>query len=69
MSNQSVMICKMERSENRKVQTLEEKVAVSHSLKKKKQNTVQILVILVRLWETKHTVSRQDYLRGHILQY
>lgn len=35
MSNQSVMICKMERSENRKVQTLEEKVAVSHSLKKK----------------------------------
>lgn len=67
MSNQRVMSCKMERSDNRKVQTLEEKVAVSHSLKKK--NTVQILIILVRLWETKHTVSRQDYLRGHILQY
>lgn len=67
MSNQRVMICKMERSDNREVQTLEEKVAVSHSLKKK--NTVQILIILVRLWETKHTVSRQDYLRGHILQY
>ena len=66
MSNQRVMSCKMERSDNRKVQTLEEKVAVSHNLKK---NTVQILIILVRLWETKHTVSRQDYLRGHILQY
>lgn len=35
MSNQRVMSCKMERSDNRKVQTLEEKVAVSHSLKKK----------------------------------
>lgn len=35
MSNQRVMSCKMERSDNRKVQTLEEEVAVSHSLKKK----------------------------------
>lgn len=34
MSNQRVMSCKMERSDNRKVQTLEEKIAVSHSLKK-----------------------------------